>query len=365
MKSELVFNSERLLDEAEKKYLVKGGNDFCFEIRKKPGVNNFHLLLEEELSRQTIFQVAKMKVVKEGFVKIARPSAVKVTLESLISVRPSLKKLKGIIEEAERNCSYFSFVDFFHKNYSLCKNEQDSILDCVSILDYLIRNSDKILGLLPRQIPHGRSTKILGSSSLCLRMYCYWKTSESLTWDDFFKDFGLVQGNTEFRFFAPSAHWKGKELKDFHGIVSEEIQADWQFEVTQALIVENYESFLALAKKSKNTLIIWGGGWKAIQLEKIWSYLPKTIYYWGDIDKEGIEIFDLLHSRVDNKPIPILMSMDTLNKFAHLIQHLPRSEDCQTKEKKLKTLDDLYSYVVKNRVRVEQEQIPWNEAFDL
>ncbi len=117
------------------------------------------------------------------------------------------------------------------------------------------------------------------------------------------------------------------------------------------MVVENLESFLPLAETSADVLLIWGSGWKCLQLADLISRLPGRKFYWGDIDKEGLEIASYFCHETGASPV--YMDRESLDKFEHLSQKVSYS----TPLKELAILQDLYAEICRRRIRVEQEKI--------
>ncbi|NJL24045.1 MAG: hypothetical protein HC902_01905 [Calothrix sp. SM1_5_4] len=116
----------------------------------------------------------------------------------------------------------------------------------------------------------------------------------------------------EFRFYAPICVYMGTRLTDFHSVLSQDLAERYAFtELAGTLIVENLETFHVEAAGSRDRLVLWGGGWKAVLLRSLECVLPRPILYWGDIDKEGYEIYGQLKSFVTDIS-PTLMDRPTI-----------------------------------------------------
>src|SRR6185437_8564195 len=138
------------------------------------------------------------------------------------------------------------------------------------------------------------------------------------SWTDFYRHFALLERPTEFRFYAPAARVQGSEVRNFHGVIAEDWQGDFDFGALMGtLIVENFETFLAEAQVSRDRLILWGAGWRAASLRGLQARCPRPILYWGDLDKEGYEIYGFLKSFIADLT-PTLMDRRTLERYRHL-----------------------------------------------
>jgi hypothetical protein len=206
---------------------------------------------------------------------------------------------------------------------------------------------------LPRQIPHGQSTKLVGKQALLLRLFSYWRDQPS-QWSDFYDWFGLIDQPPEFRIFAPTCLVQNNRLREFQGLLAKDWADDFEFSgLSGTLIVENLETFHALAKLSRATLVVWGGGWKAAHLRPLLPCLPRPIYYWGDIDKEGYEIFGLLKS-ADAGIHFALMDFTAIEKYRSIHQ---RKEISLGPYRSVAGLQAEYEYVARRGIQIEQEQM--------
>lgn len=345
------------LDRAAKDYLCKNETIFKFETRKKPGMAHYYLELEQALAKQNVFEVHSYRSVREGRVFMPRPAVLFITLDKLLQVRPELKRQKQILDQAIGMTLPFNFTEFLLHQYPMILKRIEILLPCLEAYSYIFKNQKSVEGLLPRQIPHGQSTKLLGKEPLLLAIFRFHVQNFSAEWSDFYIKYRVVQDNLEFRFFAPRAYWHGVELQQFQGVLKKEWTAQWRFDVEGTLIVENYQTFLFLSSVVKKNLVVWGQGWKASQLLELWDCLPLPIYYWGDIDKEGFEILNYLVERVSTPVIPLLMDAATFSKNQNLAQVIGFIDD--ESPKKLSIDSDVYELVCKAGLRIEQEQIAW------
>lgn len=322
--------------------------------------------MEREISAQKIFEIRSYRRVREGSVLMPRPASLGLTLENLLAVRPELAEQKKIIDAALERKSSVDIQAFIKTRYQMVSKGLSVLLQSLDAFNFILENGERVRGLLIRQIPHGQSTKLLGKEPLLLALYRFYKDAPLLSWEHFYQEFGLISENLEFRFFAPRAEWKGVELEFFHGVLSAGLKDAWRFPLQRTLIVENYQSFLALSEKSKTTLIIWGQGWKVSQIVELLSVVPTPISYWGDLDKEGLEIFEHLNQKMKGKLNPVLMDMTTLVAHEHLAQRLASGETYKTVVQKDHTvLSEVYRMICLQGIRIEQEQISWPQHWDI
>ncbi len=357
-----MLDIESFLDAAEILYLLESKIEFVFPLRKPTGSIGYYEGLERELRSQPFLKIKSFRMVKEGWTKISRPAELSFELDSLFSLRPYLKSLKNRIERLSASTSEIDLIQFLKQNKELL-NSIDVVESCIEVLQYLIRHRQSVIGLLPRQIPHGQSTKLIGRENILLRLFSFWRT-ETLSWKSFFDFFQLLDKPMEFRFFAPQCQIQKKLICQHHGVLAPDWCQDYDFSLLQAtLIVENIESFYEVSKKTKNSLILWGAGWKASQISFLLHMVPKTMFYWGDIDKEGYEIFGYMKKLYP--PIrPLLMEATTIQKYFHLLQ---KKEKYDGPLRPLEDLKSEYEMVARGGLQIEQEQLaePWPLAAEL
>ena len=301
-----------------------------------------------------LLKITNYRNIKEGQVKVSRPSELKIDEHCLLHYRPHLKGLKVEVAKWIKCSQELSAEGFVQKNYSQCIKNPRVTSSCFKVFKYLLTRNEKDPNLLPRQLPHSESSKLVGQENLLLRLFSHWRQEEA-NWSQFYKRFGILRRSAEFRIYAPTCSLQNTKTYNFHGLLSFDWYKDFNFsELKQSFIVENRESFDSLCSLAQNTLLIFGSGWKASQLLSFQNILPRPIYYWGDIDKEGYEILAYLKKRI-NKLKPIFMDKEALNKYRHL---------SSTKEsyfgpfKYIPELQETYEEVCRSGIFIEQEKIP-------
>ncbi|MFY7992078.1 MAG: Wadjet anti-phage system protein JetD domain-containing protein [Bacteriovoracaceae bacterium] len=351
-----LINIDKILTAAERSFLLTGADEYVHTIREDKSIPNFYERVEKELRNFPWLGVYKYRKVKEGLVSIARPYKVLVTSRALAEQRPEYLRVKESFTAATENPSSFSTAEFLENYFGLCYRKHSQIKSCLEVYLFLIANKDGLVGLLPRQIPHSQSTKLIGTESLLLSMFAFDSKIKDASWGDFYNFFGLSDRSAEFRIFAPKCQWRGVAVQEFHGILSSQIVDAYGFDgLKNTLVVENLESFLPLIEQDKHTLLIWGSGWKCTLLDELTNILPKPIYYWGDIDKEGIEIASQFSHQTGAKAV--FMGLDTLERYRNLAQKI----DYVSPERDLILYRDVYNIVCDEKIRIEQEKI----VFDL
>lgn len=309
-----LLDLESMLESAERDFLLEGKAEFLFPVRRKAGYQDFYEKLERELRNQKVVTIAEYRSVKEGWVRISRPSVLSMDCQTLIRERPHLAVLQREVGRWREEFAGLAADSVIRQAYREVVQNPALTRACFEVFTYLLNHRDEVRGLLPRQVQHSNSTKLIGKEALLLRMFSIWR-GEPASWRQFFRYFELLDRPVEFRFFAPDCLYRQSRLTDFNGLLSEDWAADYQFDgLAGTLIVENLETFYSEAMKSNGRLILWGSGWKAALLRTFHGRLPRPILYWGDIDKEGYEIYGHLKSFIPDLR-SILMDRTTIESY--------------------------------------------------
>lgn len=344
---------ELLFDRAFRHFIFSPETPSIFIVRRSACVEDFHERLESELKEYPFLKIHKLRPIKEGMVRVSRPVELLLTREDFFLQKPQLKSIYQAIVTAQQNCQVFKFSEFLESCYSLCLRRSADLADALEVFQYLVAKADELKGLLPRQIPHGVSSKLIGKEALLLAMFSFWTAQPGASWDTFFQHFELLKRAPEFRFFAPSCRWHESNLQKFHGIFFKENLPFFSFQsLERTLVIENRESLLPLVGQCEKTLLIWGEGWKCIQLVQLCEAFPKPLFYWGDLDKEGIEIADQFCVQTLAKPL--LMDEKTLEAHQSLIEEVGVAK---TKSSRVTLLEDIYQRVIQKKSRIEQEKM--------
>lgn len=355
-----LLDFEELLNRAERAYLFEDKTLFEFPVRKKAGLPNFYELLDRELQQtQSLYEIKVLdyRVVKEGFARVSRPAALGFDAGVLLRHRPHLKLLKQEFEKWQTEFRAVPVKEFVRQNVPEALENPALTRACLEVFEYLVLNRSEIVGLLPRQIPHGQSTKLIGRSPVLLRLFSFWR-GEPSTWPIFFEVFNLLDKPVEFRFYAPECTYQGQRLLRFHGVLAAKWASDYRFSALKGtLVIENFESFLGALPLARESLMIWGGGWRAAQLKELLGRFPKPLVYWGDIDKEGYEIFGYLKQRYPDL-IPLFMDSETIAKYRRLTQ---KKERYFGPYREVAGLQATYERVCEEGIQIEQEQL--NESW--
>jgi hypothetical protein len=100
-------------------------------------------------------------------------------------------------------------------------------------------------------------------------------------------------------------------------------------------------------------VVIWGAGWRAASLKAIQEMLPRPVLYWGDIDKEGYEIYGHLRSHIPDLQ-PTLMSLEVIKQ--HKGYSIPKEPYCGPFREVL-GLQQEYELTCQEGLCIEQEKI--------
>lgn len=349
-----MFDLTSMLDSAERAFVVDAASESLFPVRRRTGVADFYKILEVELQSQDLLSVAQFRSVKEGYARVSRPAVLRLSSESLLKARPHLSLLAKQVAQWRQTFGEFGVDRALKAFYWEMVASPSLTTSCLEVLFYLDRHRDEIRGLLPRQVKHSESTKLIGREPLLLRLFNLWKNPDGGSWKDFVRHFELTPRPVEFRFYAPICRYEGARLKSFHGVLSAGNFECYDFtENRGTLIVENIDTFFFEASKSVDRLVLWGGGWKVTLLKSLQSRFPRPILYWGDIDKEGYEIYGHLCSHIPDL-IPTLMDQNTI---AHHLDFSIPKEVFMGPFREIPGLQEEYEMVCREGLLIEQEKV--------
>lgn len=351
---------EGWLDSAQKQYLLQE-SEFCsVTLRRRPGMADDYQQLESFLRGHPQLVVSNYRRVKEGRVFVSRPSEIRIPWDCLLSYRPALRSLREEFQEWQSQLRRLNLDGFLSANYQLCLRDPLVTRSCLQVFEFLVssRLDPEAPWLLPRQLPHSESTKLIGREALLLKLFGFWRGEEG-SWSMFYRRFRILRRALEFRFYAPQCKVQGHSVRSFHGIVSRDWKADYEFpELVQTLIVENRQTMQALARESQRTLLIFGSGWGVSQIVDLLDALPKPLFYWGDIDKEGFEIVaHLFELGVELQPL--MMGQEIYSQYRHMA--VKKTAYFGPFKTLPKPLQETYESVCRNGEMIEQEKLPLQE----
>ncbi len=126
-------------------------------------------------------------------------------------------------------------------------------------------------------------------------------------------------------------------------------------EVSTVFIAENKINGLAFPGHTQ-AIVIFGLGYAVKLLADVDWLQGKTLYYWGDLDIDGLAILSRLR-RYYPQVKSLLMNLKTLEQFSDLIEKMPENKSEKTLEYLSKSEMDLYSKLQQESLRLEQERI--------
>lgn len=127
-------------------------------------------------------------------------------------------------------------------------------------------------------------------------------------------------------------------------------------------VVENIMNFLAMPEL-KDSICIWGSGFKVNSLKRSAWLSPKEIIYWGDIDTHGLQILSQFRGLFPHVK-SLMMDFATLNLFATAIvagEKINVDDFANLTEEE----SELFQHIKLNNIRLEQEKIPHNHVMQI
>jgi hypothetical protein len=371
-----LFDLEAYLDRAEKDYLLDGREEFQFSLRFSRRVKADHDRFEKEIRAFDSLRLNYGRTARSGHVRVGRISDIAFAAEDLLRLRPELRAVRQGFQDAlsiaSRSVMNIDVVrTYMRTNYAMCRRKYGVLSDCVEVLDYLLTHRETVRGKYCRQIPHGKSTKLIGREAMLLGLYeavlrqrgehsANDQQDSKTQWTDFISDFDLRTKPLSFLVWASRLRIDGCSIEDFDGLLNEENVARFHFEdVDFAIIVENEETFyslrLALRHFPTPALLIAGGGAAVSGAGFLAGALgSRPQFYWGDMDASGYEIFHGARSLFPALQ-PMLMNRASLDRYASLAQ---RVTPTKPRAATVPLLDSEYRRVCRDGVRIEQEHLP-------
>lgn len=138
--------------------------------------------------------------------------------------------------------------------------------------------------------------------------------------------------------------------------LSTKVLTQFELPAQRIIVVENIQSGLALPYL-ENSIVICGGGKNITWMDAAWLE-DKQVFYWGDLDSEGLNILSMVRHKIPHV-IPLMMDEATVLQFQNKMVEEPNSifkEPAYLETNELKLFHDLRHPVFKNS-RLEQERI--------
>jgi len=248
-----------------------------------------------------------------------------------------------------------------HWNYFNSESDADIQIMC-NVLTWFMKNNKS--GLYERQIPvTGLHTKWLEKRRKSIKSLL--KELLSSDQDDYYLLTGIKRKphRIRIRILCPELRSKIGGLCDIESPLTEMSQL--RISPNRVVIMENLITGLAI-QDMKNTVVIFRLGYSVREVAKLnWLKSAKEIYYWGDLDTNGMNMLGLLRTKLPI--ISILMNRKTLDQ----------NPDFLSVEKDIKQINPsfnftnseqaLYEHLIhlskrKLQNRLEQEFIPWENV---
>lgn len=349
------FDIGIILDTAQRAFLLEETIRFSHRFRITEKIRKNHQEFEDaiKLYEPDGLMITAWAERKVSGVKIAIPAEISFDQEFLLKKRPHLRKIKNAFAISIEMKS-LDINKYIKENYALCVAHHETFADAAKIADYILSNKESIQGLYLRQIPHGKSTKLLADHPIVKGLLKAQVDVTSLDpHEDIFEKLGLRSKPSVFQFFATKVKIQNAEHENFYGIINDHNFRSFSFPVKEMIIVENEEAYYPLCDSIKDGVVILGSGKMVNGLKYFAEVLKEKTLYWGDIDKEGYEILHLVRKFFPTIH-PICMDFTTINEFSFLLQDNPTKGYRQN----LDLLKEEYEFVCSNSKRLEQEQLP-------
>ena len=94
--------------------------------------------------------------------------------------------------------------------------------------------------------------------------------------------------------------------------LSTDVLTEFELPAQHIIVVENIQSGLALPML-ENSIVVCGGGKNIKWLDAAWLQ-HKKVYYWGDLDSEGLNILSMVRQKIPDV-IPLMMDEATVLQF--------------------------------------------------
>ncbi|NOQ14173.1 MAG: DUF2399 domain-containing protein [Methyloprofundus sp.] len=120
-------------------------------------------------------------------------------------------------------------------------------------------------------------------------------------------------------------------------------------------IVENKVTMLAFPDHPQ-AIVIFGLGYAVNLLADAQCLQDRTVYYWGDLDPDGLAILARLRQYYPQLK-SLLMDAKTLEKFSHLVVDTPAKSTEKTLQHLTQAENSLYQKLLQESLRLEQERI--------
>jgi hypothetical protein len=245
-------------------------------------------------------------------------------------------------------------------------DNQEEWEDILKVCTYFKANPAPNLYI--RELPIQVHTKFIESNKAIIKELLdiliadFVKTEET----DFEKRFNLKYSEPLVRFRILD---KAVSQTYFSGIDDLSIPVS-QFEqlnlsIKNVLIVENKTNLHTIAltlPELKNTIVVFGSGYKVENLKNVEWFKQMKLFYWGDLDAQGFEILSQFRGYFPHTK-SILMDKSTFDKFS--ANHTGTRSTITIRLNLTDEEQELYELLKANNWRLEQEKIPVEYANQL
>lgn len=120
-------------------------------------------------------------------------------------------------------------------------------------------------------------------------------------------------------------------------------------------VVENKVTMLAFPDHPQS-IVIFGLGYAVNLLADAQCLQGRTLYYWGDLDPDGLAILARLRQYYPQLK-SLMMDAQTLEDFAHLVVYAPAKSTEKALQYLTQAENELYQKLLQESLRLEQERI--------
>ena len=175
----------------------------------------------------------------------------------------------------------------------------------------------------------------------------------------FFGRFNLKEGDPEVAFRITDPELCSRYMSGFtYNKVFVCEFARFNIPVRNVIIVENRHNMtkvIELIPEMKDTLVVWGCGYKATVLKDVAWLNDVNLYYWGDIDAQGYEIMANVRKYF---PHMVSIMMDSEALAVHPVCVKGKNSKIKKTLELLGDENEIYNFVKEGGLRFEQELLP-------
>lgn len=251
---------------------------------------------------------------------------------------------------------------WIHTNYPIVMEEENNWEDIINVTLAILNNSNLNEYHL-RELPLQVHTKFIERNSKILKKILDYLLPEeriNSEFGSFSERYNLKKTPERIRFRILDPNLAKTNFMSWEDI---EIELDdftnnfFHKGIQNIFIIENLTSFLSFPKIDQS-ICIFGKGFQVSNLRTIPWLLEKHIFYWGDLDIQGLQILSLVRGFLPMTR-SFLMDIETLEAFHSLLSEgtssgISNPENLTSEEEKA------FHFLKKNQPinRLEQERIP-------